>query len=160
LRKQSGDVTDIRVEYWAEMRYVGQSYQIDVPLSEVAASGNIARAEAEFHEEYHKLYAHSHPSQACEFIERRVRVHGVLSPPPPVTAPQAGHAAEEAILERRTLSIGGRVLRDSPIYSAAKLGHGHRIKRPAIIEQSTATILVPQEFEATVVDNGILLTRG
>ncbi|WP_281436466.1 hypothetical protein [Agrobacterium fabrum] len=52
-------------ECWAEMRYVGQSFQVDVRLPDTAIEAHdIAAMHAAFHQEHERIYSHADKSGA------------------------------------------------------------------------------------------------
>jgi N-methylhydantoinase A len=46
-----------------------------------------------------------------------------------------------ALRSRRQAFFGGR-FQDTPVYDGEKLGHGHRIEGPAIVEERFTTIVI------------------
>lgn len=148
-------LTGTRLEYWAEMRYRGQSFQIDVALdAEAVLRGDLTAAEAAFHAEHERLYTHADIDAPVEFVELRLRIQGALPAPGIIGAAGGGGAPEQALIERRALRIGGRMHGDCGIYAREKLAPGCAIAGPAIIEQPDATILVPPGFVAEVAAEG------
>jgi N-methylhydantoinase A len=150
-------LTSTRIEYWAEMRYRGQSFQINVLLpAEAIRTGDMAAIEAVFHAENQRLYDQSNTAAPIEFIELRVRIHGGL-PTPPAMPP--GSVAAVAPV-RRLLRFGGQSWPDALVHSRGGMQPGDRVTGPAIIEQSDATILVPPGYAAMVEPLGdIVLTE-
>jgi N-methylhydantoinase A len=58
--EEIGSDAEAQVSLSADMRYRGQSFEIDTPLSRSAlAAGNLAAVRAAFHREHEKLYGHS-----------------------------------------------------------------------------------------------------
>lgn len=154
-------IVAIAIEYVADMRYAGQSFQIAVPL---AISGPEAAdtdaAAAAFHAEHRRLHAHADPTAAVEFIELRVRIRGGLAAPTGDTPPPAGSSVAPAPVTRRTLEIDGIAYPDCPVHDRTRLSAGVRIPGPAIISQSDATVLVPPAFTAEIRTGGeIVLTK-
>lgn len=147
-------------ECWAEMRYVGQSFQIDVRLPNVAVeTADIGAMEDVFHREHERIYSRADRDAQVEFVDLRMRVRGAMSIPAPSspTQPTTGDALKGA----RAMSFQGRVYREVKIYDRARLASDETVVGPAVIEQAEATIVVPPDFSANVGAYGaIFMTRS
>jgi N-methylhydantoinase A len=144
-------LTGVRIEHWAEMRYRGQSFELNVHLPESAVrQGDMDSLAGVFHAEHERLYAHADPKADVEYVDLRVRVHGALTTPERVSAEATQTPIDSAQKGQRSLRFGGKIFDDAPIYDRAHLGPGHRIAGPAIIDQDDTTILIPPGFVADV----------
>ena len=65
LRAEGASAKRIRHELWAELRYRGQSYEIEVPLT----PGYIA----DFHAAHQRAFGHSAPEAPVEVVSLRIR---------------------------------------------------------------------------------------
>ena len=145
-----------RIERYASMRYVGQSFSIDVPLP---PGGDVAAATAAFHDEHLRIYAHCDPRSPVEFVELRVRIIGSLPTPEAAQVREIQAATVEPYM-RRSLRLDGRRHDGVAIYKREHMAPGATIKGPAIIEQNDTTILVPASFSAEAGKVGeLLITR-
>lgn len=147
-------------EYWAEMRYVGQAFQVDVSVPEAAIDAlDMAAIHDAFHREHERIYSHADRAARVEITDLRVRVRGALSTPEP-TAPDAA-ADGDALKGTRTMRFQGKIFEGACIYDRARLTVADLVEGPAVIEQSNATIVVPPGFVAGVGAYGaIFMTRG
>lgn len=132
------------VEYFAQMRYLGQSHQLEVPLGDDAAVDPIAAAQAEFHRMHQQTYNHSDPNAATEFVALRA-VHIVVAPEsqlPEAAAPADGVRPQPGF---RPICLSAELgYRDTPVYRRDDLYAGFRLTGPAIVEQAdTTTLLYP-----------------
>ena len=153
-------LTDVRIEYWAEMRYRGQSFELNVSLPEEAVrEGDLATLDAVFHVEHERHYSHADPSAPTEFIELRTRICGAMKIPELHDRQLTGATLEAAVLALRPLRFGGNVYADAPVYDRQRLEPGHRISGPAVIDQNDTTILVPPGFMATVQASGDIVMK-
>ena len=144
-------LTGVRIEHWAEMRYRGQSFELNVHLPETAVRGGDMDALADvFHTQHERLYAHADPTADVEYVELRVRVHGALATLEGTLAEAKKTTIDNARKGHRSLRFAGQVFEDAAIYDRAHLGPGHRIAGPAIIDQDDTTILIPPSFVADV----------
>jgi N-methylhydantoinase A len=146
LHDQAVDVEQTYLVRSADMCYVGQSFDINVPLSEeLTLSGAVTR----FHERHTAIYGHSDASAAVRLMTARVQVVGVTP------KPQLGHIATDglsaAASERQSREVrenGSTVL--AQVFARSALRPGDSIRGPAIIEQYDTTTYVPDGFEVGV----------
>jgi N-methylhydantoinase A len=150
-------LTQVALQRFAEMRYRGQSFQVDVPLGDGAGKPDIGAVVEAFHAEHERLFSHADREAEVEFIALRVRIAGGMRLPEPHPLPVAGGSAEDARDGVRRARFEGRWNEACPVYRRERLGRGHRFGGPAIVEQSDATVLVPPGFAATVGAFGDLL---
>jgi N-methylhydantoinase A len=139
----------------ADMRYVGQAYEVTVAIDDPA---DAAEAVRRFHAEHERLYAHRLDGAAVEMVALRVAAVGRLpgAAPRPVEAggpeppPGAARARRPVFFEE----AGGWV--DCAIYERGGLRAGNRIAGPAIVEQmDTTTVLFPGQ-RASVQPSGVI----
>jgi N-methylhydantoinase A len=150
-----------RLAISADMRYVGQSFEIEVPL-ELAWIRSLDRAAIEqaFHDTHARIYAHAQPGAPVEVVDLRLRVSGD-APQAPLPAPAAAPAGERPPVARHRSVVGaGGVPHAVPVYQRAELLGGHRFDGPAIVDQPDTTVHVPEGWTARVDASGsLLLTR-
>ena len=147
-------------ECWAEMRYIGQSFQVDVCLPDSAIeSGDIGAMNAVFHAEHERIYSHADHQAPVEFVDLRVRARGAMSIPEPSTPPQL--IGGDPLKGFRVMRFNGKVYPEGRVYDRNLLTPENVVQGPAVIEQADATIVVPPEFVAGIGAYGtILMTRS
>jgi len=69
---------DVTKNYFVEMRYIGQSHEIEVPVTGEINKNLIAKAQSLFHEIHQNTYSYSDKSADVEFVTLRT-VHQKLS---------------------------------------------------------------------------------
>ena len=145
-------------EHSADVRYVGQSFEIATPVDEdAAARGDIEAIAKNFRALHHRLYGHADPEGATEILALRVRVRGRL--PRPALLPAAAGSEAEGAAGTRRVRFDGR-WHEAPVLRWADLSPGWTGAGPAIIEQETATVIVPPGFTAAAgVFGDLVLTR-
>lgn len=150
-------LTSIDHEFWAELRYKGQSFQVPVavPTNGDGSFPDLATISELFHDEYLRLYAHCDRTAAVEFIELRVRIRGGLPSPSSVTMLETAGGEVSAIC-RRDIRIAGRLHVNAPIYARKDLLSGRSVEGPCIIEENDSTILVPATFAARALECGAI----
>lgn len=162
LSRQAAPERLVTVSYerWAEMRYVGQSFQVDVRLPDAAVEDtNMVAMRDAFHDEHERIYSHADRSAPVEFVDLRLRVRGALAIPDPNAAEMSGGG--NALKATRPMRFQGRMHEDVSVYDRAHLGASQTILGPSVIEQPDATIVVPPDFVARVGAYGaILMSRG
>ncbi|TWF46439.1 hydantoinase/oxoprolinase family protein [Neorhizobium alkalisoli] len=130
--------------YSAEMRYRGQSFEIDTVFDPSVLTGetDVARQLADtFHAEHARVYGHSDPAAAVQIISLRLIVVGTVEKPEMPRFPFVSAVAEP---ERQVEVYLGGAWITADIYQRANLKSGHSLKGPAIVTQSdTTTVLLP-----------------
>jgi N-methylhydantoinase A len=152
-----GDLTATRIEHWAEMRYLGQFFSIDIRLPESAVrAGDLAAIHDAYHAEYERLYSQADRGAEIEILELRLRIAGVL-PSPALDAPLSRQADAGKAGTRRILFEGQP--REAAVRPRHALPPGATLPGPAIIEQEDTTILVPPGFTAAILSSGDIEMR-
>jgi len=135
----------IRHELWADMRYRGQSYELEIALT--------PRFIADFHSTHRRTFGHSSVSAAVEVVNIRIRAIGGES----VTKPKriAHQAGKPTAVSRGSVLVGDRE-RTVPIYDRSSLGAGARVRGPIVVVELSSTAYVAPEFTVRVDDFGNL----
>jgi len=142
-------LVDVEIEHSAQMRYRGQSFQIQLRVPDAALQGDLAPLIEAFHAEHERLYSHADRDNTVEYLQLRSRISGALPAPDPERDLLAPLPREGARTGVRRIRIAGKEY-EAAIYDRAKLGVGSTLAGPAIIEQSDTTILVPHGFNVVV----------
>ncbi len=141
----------------ADMRYVGQSYEIEVEVDPAwLAPGGLAALLAAFHRAHERMYGHADERAPAEIVTLRVQLRGVM---PKVRLPEVppGTGAPTARTTRQIWLDG--VAAPARVYDRAALGQGDRLAGPAVVEQVDTTVLLPEGFSGTVDRFGNILIR-
>ena len=130
-----------RLRRMLDLRYVGQSYELTVPLR----GRNIAGAVRAFHKRHHERYAHSRPDAAVEIVV--IRLNGsVKQPPLPEVRPPTGGRPQA----RRTSVVVDGAARPTRVFQRAHLPVGFRARGPLLVVQGDATTWAPPGWRAEV----------
>ncbi|HKK23043.1 MAG TPA: hydantoinase/oxoprolinase family protein, partial [Pseudohaliea sp.] len=138
----------------ADMRYAGQEYTINIPLAAGMAAGEIASL---FHDAHRQRYGHASPAAPIEFVNLRVAAIGEIGKYRGEDAP--AREGDPVAGEREAVFQGQRhrtavLLRD-------RLREGFTFDGPAIIEEQSATTVMPPGWTLTVDAKGnLLLQKG
>ena len=141
---------DISFERAIDFRYHGQEYVLTIPLPPGFIDPAMVRAS--FDDAYARQYGHNNPEARVEMTNIRVAALGKLDRPP---AAESGRA-EDAPKRRRSVYFSGKSVATVVVQRAA-ICSDEPICGPAIIEEGTATTLVPPGWKATVITGGHLL---
>ena len=149
LEEEGIPAGQIRYERALDLRYSIQKYELPVPV----ASGALEERDKTtwrrlFDERHEQQYGTRATDQPAEIVTYRLTAKVAL--PRPVARefpPQADHP-EVALKDRRRAYFDGWL--DCPIYARERLASGHRLRGPAIIEQTDSTIVVHPGQEAHV----------
>jgi N-methylhydantoinase A len=135
-------------EHAADVRYVGQSFEVATPIdADSVARGDVKAIAAAFHARHKRLYGHADRDSDTEILSLRVRVRGRLPRPGAVPVSRAGQASIAATT--RQVRFDGR-WHEAPVFRWSSLSPGWSALGPAVIEQDTATVIVPPRFSAAV----------
>ncbi|MCH7588697.1 MAG: hydantoinase/oxoprolinase family protein [Chloroflexi bacterium] len=135
----------IVIEYYAELRYLGQEHTVRIPIQEDdLADTEMASMRARFHDAHERAYAHSLPTKPVELVSLHLSAIGMTQKPNVAELTTSDDGLRNALKASRNVYFTGEANPvDCPVYDREKLGSGDRIKGPAIIEEWTSTALVP-----------------
>lgn len=158
LREEAPAVQHSALTYSADCRYVGQAFQVEVPVDPAwLEDATTDRLRAAFHDRHERLYAHADRAADVELIDLRVTIVGA-TPKPEFRPLPAGHGPAPAATRR---PIHHRRQRhEALVYLRSDLRAGQQLDGPAIVEQEDTTTLVPAGFRATVDPFGNLVIQG
>lgn len=141
LIQEQGHADRAELTYSAEMRYRGQSYEIDTRLDPDAAQAADARAIGQaFHDMHRRIYGHADESAPVQIVSLRVVIAGNNDKPSFVRHElSAGSPQAE-----RTLRVWlDREFRDIDLYVRTALHPGQNFAGPAIVSQDDCTTVIP-----------------
>jgi N-methylhydantoinase A len=142
LRNEQGHTDGATLAYSAEMRYRGQSYEIETPLTTTDLAGGDSGALAKaFHEQHRKIYGHADAAAPVQVVSLRVLVTGRQEKPRfRKYETTAGAVAPERSI---TVWMDGE-LREVSLYARAKALPGMHLEGPAVVAQDdTTTVILP-----------------
>jgi len=136
-----------------DMRYAGQNYELPVPFPEGPA-GPALREElvAGFERAHEQMYGYIASEEPIQAVTFRLEATGSVRRAEIRARPPAAAGAASALAGRRDVWLPeAGALVACPVYDRERLGPGHRVSGPAIVEQMDATtLLLPGQ--AAVVD--------
>jgi N-methylhydantoinase A len=151
LRDQGVKDADVYYVRSADMRYVGQEYSVSVLIGTDLRREGI---DAAFHDAYRVRYGHATPGAPVEFVNLRVAALGrVHSRAVPFRPP---HGGNDPLLHRRRVVFGGEA-QEAAVLLRSRLQPGAVYAGPLVVEEETATTVVPPDRLLQVDDLGNLL---
>ncbi|MEZ3115432.1 hydantoinase/oxoprolinase family protein [Halobaculum sp. MBLA0147] len=166
----------VEIERAADLRYVGQSFELRVPVPDPAgfddATSYRETVAERFHTAHRRRYGHAEPSEPVELVTLRLRARGVVEPPALAVGDDGeaggadgaeadgangggddgGATAADAVRTTRGVVFDGTE-RDTPVYDRERLVPGVAFDGPAVVEGPESTIVVHPEQRARVDDH-------
>lgn len=135
-----------------DMRYGGQGYELTVPCpaGRIDAAA-IARLREDFERAHRQVYGYIAAEEPVQVTTLRIEAVGLVPKADLKAHPAAAGTSDAAITGRREVWLpeaGG--FTSCPIYERERLGPGHRVAGPAVIDQMDSTTLVLPGQAATV----------
>lgn len=133
----------------ADMRYLGQEYTVRVSFEgEIVDVEAIETLKETFHSFHAQIYGHNNPEGEVEIVNLRLVGLGRLDKIPRAKSAKFSSDPPEPIKRQRAIFSGNE--HDTAIYSRKSLLSGQSFFGPAIVEELTATTVVPPGWEARV----------
>jgi len=150
--REAGASGTLTVARTADLRYVGQGYELTVPLPEGEVGPGTAQSLREaFHAVYARRYGYADPKAEVELVTVGASVIGAG---PEVRLPEhhpATRTPDEARKPDRPVYFPeARAHVSCPIYDRARLPAGARIPGPAVVEEAESTTVLPPGATAHV----------
>jgi len=136
---------DLVFHRFVNLCYPGQTFDMAVPAVCRAdgrmGEGELARTVEAFHDLHEELHAYAVRDEEPVIRAVRVQTIGQTAKPSLPEYSRVGTPVSSALRSRRQAFFGGR-FEDTPVYDGEKIGHGHRIEGPAIVEERFTTIVI------------------
>jgi len=148
-----------RIERWVDLRYVGQNFELLVPVPEETwTAGDCAALRRRFLEAHEQVYGFAAEDEPVQVVNARLVARGLTEPPRLPRVPRGDGDARAAEIGRRDVFVDDeRRVAPCPVYDRARLLGGQRVAGPAVIEQFDATTFVLPGQAAVVDDLGFLV---
>ncbi|WP_095200355.1 hydantoinase/oxoprolinase family protein [Mesorhizobium carmichaelinearum] len=131
-----------------DMRYVGQSYEIEVVLlPEWLVDGNLAAIEQAFHLSHQQLYDFHDPDGEIELVNVRLSAVGAG---PKLSLPVTEEVEIAAIPARRLPVYTGASVETVDLHDRQALVPGSTFHGPAVVVQEDTTFAIPAGAQARV----------
>jgi N-methylhydantoinase A len=148
--RESASAGAITVTRSVDARYVGQGFELTVPVPGGRLdAGALARVRASFDEIYAARYGYAQPKEPVEVVTWKLSAVGGAPRVSLAKAPDTP-AAGGVKGRRRAYFPETNGWVDCPIYDRYKLAAGMRVAGPAIVEERESTSVLPPGVVATV----------
>jgi N-methylhydantoinase A len=148
MRAEGFSISAVQIHRSLDMRYAGQSYELNVPFS-----GNFVSA---FHRAHEKRYGYFDGTRACEVVNIRARFTGHTPRPTLPKLLPGGPNPKNVLVANSPVQFHGR-RNMTAIYDRSLLHAGNRIPGPAIVTEYSATSLIPPDWSGRVDRTGNLI---
>jgi N-methylhydantoinase A len=152
LTEEGVPATQIGARRFADLRFVGQAYELTVELPQPLRMDALVTA---FHDAYKRRYGHDH-DEDVEIVHLRVISVGQTPRPQLAKSLQDGRDRGKAVT-RDVFFSGGWLT--TPVERREALGVGEVVTGPAIIEEFGTTTVVPPSWSAHVMPGGAIEIR-
>lgn len=146
LRQEQRFAGPAAIELLAEMRYQGQSFELESAIEPGwIERGEFDRVREAFHRQHEAVYAFADREQPVQLVNLRLVIAGATAPPdfPPEPLVKGDPVPEKYV---EVFHDGAR--RRMPLYLRDSLHHGHAFAGPAVVAQEDATTCIPAGFTA------------
>ncbi len=151
LAREGFSVADRCFERSADVRYLGQAYEVRIaipagPLTDVLAD----RVVDAFHDEHRRLYGYDFRDddrQEVEWVNVRVTGVGPIRKPE-VQEVATGSGSDKAVTGTRRVCFDDWV--EANVYDRPRLGGGDVVEGPAVVEEFSSTLPLHPGFRAEV----------
>ncbi len=145
LKELNLEIGQAEFNYFADVRYSGQAYELTIPLRMPLTKSRLVELEAEFEKEHQKTYGHHFPKQPRETVSLRV-----------VGSPKGGPGVDQFKLTAQTMvtSEGDAIRGTRPVYFGPEFGLLHTpvyTNRTALSRKPLQGPMIVEEYEGTIV---------
>ena len=153
LKSENVNENDMSFSLTADMRYIGQEYYVNVDISEPFDLNEINN---NFHKTYEKQYGHSTPEGPSEFINLRLIATGKIKKTDSVKSIEN----DKTIKDSKRKIIFNQKEYETKIYARHNIRVNESFEGPAVIEESTATTVIPPNYSIIKDEFGnIIITK-
>lgn len=148
LREEQGFAGLAAARFSADMRYQGQSFEIEVPVeASWITEGDLASFATAFHREHLAIYDFNDGAAEVQIVNLRLVVSGATEKPDLPTHPRT----DEPAMPRKDITVWlDGAERRVPLFDRSSLRHGQRFSSPAVVAQEDTTVCIPEGFTAEV----------
>lgn len=160
LQREHGADLPYRLQFSADMRYRGQSFEIEVPLENhllatgVSAGESLAAIGEAFNQQHLKIFGHSDAQAAMQIINLRLVISSPTARPDLI---KLAHSEAEVVPQSIVSAWVDGAQREVAVVRRDQLLAGQGLNGPAIIAQDDCTTCVPTGMRVEVDTFGNLI---
>jgi N-methylhydantoinase A len=159
LETQDFDADHIRLTRFADLKVVGQTYELSLPINGTFDAGGLARLIDAFGDLYRERYAFFFEGEPIELVNLRVSALG-LNEPLVLPAGEASGVDPTGVRKgTRPVYFEHTGFVDTAIFERDRLGAGMVVTGPAVIEEQTSSTVIPPGIKADVAADFGLIVR-
>ncbi len=156
LEGEVGAGTKAAFEWSADVRYVGQNFELILPVESANVFPDaLDRLLQSFHARHREFYGYDMPEQGVEIVNLRLVVTAARDAPP-AEQPASGGNLVQALAETRSVWFPETGFTATPIYKRELLPVGTSFEGPLIIEQMDTTTVVPPRSRFNIDASGTM----
>ena len=157
---QSEGVNSERIyfECYLDLRYVGQSWNIPVGISDDLLTRNaLDSTRDKFHRYHEQLYGYCVMDEPVEIVNIALRAVGIVPKPVLRKSENGCISSEHAKKGFRSVLFRGDQPIDCSVYDRYLLNRNNIVQGPAIIEEVDSTTVLLPGYQAEIVDYGVVV---
>jgi N-methylhydantoinase A len=161
LKSQNVPDDLVEIQWSADIRYAGQSYELNTPVTrkEALTQADMDEVIDRFHQLHYRIYAYGSAEETVEFINLRV---GAIGKVPEVSFTQrekAGRDPSAASKGTRPVYYPAHGFMDTPVYERDLLQPGNVIGGPCLVEEIASTSVLTPGAKGTVDEYGNIIVK-
>ena len=159
LLKTGTKLNKIKISNSLLMRYIGQGYEIEVPINNKCLDSNdIKNIRIEFERVYKDLFGRIE-KMPLEIISLRT-IATSMSSQPIIKQDRIGSSILQKKSKNRKVYFGGKTYLNTPVFQRNNLPKKFKKSGPLVIEERESTLIIPPHFNLKMdVTGNLLITR-
>ncbi len=145
LAAEGFDASARRLERSLDLRYLGQAFELAVP---VGARLDPNEIEHEFHRRHEATYGHADPRGRVELVNVRLAAFGVVDKREPEPSRSATRRLDDALTGSRDVWFSRAIA--TPVYERDRLPESATLAGPAIVDEFGATTVIEPGWRGVV----------
>ena len=151
MKKEGFSDDNIVFEATSDMRYAGQSWELNVPVkADVTSIEDFNNFEDRFSSMHKRMYGYVLDDEEIVFVNLRLSAYGMVKTlefhETELAIPKVD---SKAVKGKRNMSFSGKYM-DCTVYNRDYLKPGNKITGPALIEEYASTTPIPPNFVAEI----------
>ncbi|WP_129115938.1 hydantoinase/oxoprolinase family protein [Halegenticoccus tardaugens] len=148
----------MRFERALDLRYLGQSFELSVPVPDGSLDDeSLASVAEQFHEQHRQRYGHAYPEEPIELVTLRLRARGLVDSLD-LAGGSVDSTLDDARRDTRKVIYGGKP-HETSVYDQSLLPFECTFEGPAIVEGVESTAVIPPDHHVSVDTDGNLLVE-
>lgn len=143
LQKEGFNLDQIIMERTLDIRYLGQSYEINIPAKSLNEALKL------FHLRHQEIYGYAEKTEPVEIVNAHLVAIGLIKKPESKKHYKTSDLSK-ALIDKRKVFFKQTGWIQTPIYLRDNLSFSNQIKGPSIVEQYDATTVIPPGWDGFV----------